>query len=386
MTSPVIDILDALIGFDTTSRNSNLELMGWIEGYLARHGVGVERVYAEEGRKVNLWATIGPKDVPGYVLSGHTDTVPVDGQDWTSDPFKLTRRGDRLYGRGTCDMKGFDACVLAMVPEMVAADLKRPIHIAFTHDEETGMMGVKALLGEVHRLVQARPIACFVGEPTSMQVVVAHKAKSVFNVVVRGKPGHSSLAPQGVNAIDYAADLVLKVRDYERRFEAEGPFDPLYDVGHSTAHTGTISGGTALNIVPERCEFIFEFRLLPGLSTEPYEAELRAYIRDELEPRMQAIDPATGIDLECVNALPGFDSAIDSEPVLLAKRFADRNDHSKVAYGTEAGLFVAKGGIPSVVIGPGSIEQAHAADEYVEIAQLDKCLGFIKRLIEHSAA
>ncbi len=386
MPTPVIDVLDALIGFDTTSYNSNLELMEWVDQYLRSHGVTAERVYAEEGRKVNLWATIGPKDVPGYVLSGHTDTVPVEGQNWTSDPFKLTQRGDRLFGRGTCDMKGFDACVLAMVPDMVAADLKRPIHIALTHDEESGMAGVKAMLGEVDRLAPVKPLACFVGEPTSMQVVVAHKGKSIFNAVVRGKPAHSSLAPKAVNAIDYAADLILKVREMERRFEAEGPFDPMYDVAHSTAHTGTVEGGTALNIVPERCEFIFEFRLLPGLDIAPYEAELRAYIRDELEPRMHAIDPATGIDLTRVNELVGFDTAIDSEPALLAKRFAGRNDHTKVAYGTEAGFFVTKAGIPSVVIGPGSIEQAHAADEYVEIAQLDKCLGFIKRLIDHSAA
>jgi acetylornithine deacetylase len=385
LTTPVIDILETLIGFDTTSRNSNLELMAWVEKYLNDHGVTAERVYAEEGRKVNLWATIGPKDIPGYVLSGHTDTVPVDGQDWSTDPFKLTQKGDRLYGRGTCDMKGFDACVLAMVPEMVAADLKRPIHIAFTHDEESGMAGVKALLQDIDRLTSVKPIACFVGEPTSMRVVVAHKGKSIFRAIVRGKPAHSSLAPKAVNAIDYAADLVLKVREMERRFEKEGPFDPLYDVGHSTAHTGTIAGGTALNIVPERCEFIFEFRLLPGLDIAPYEEELRSYIRDELEPRMHAIDPATGIDLICENELYGFDTAIDSEPALLAKRFAGQNDHTKVAYGTEAGFFVTKGGFPSVVIGPGSIEQAHAADEYVEIAQLEKCLAFIGRLIEHSA-
>lgn len=384
MTSPVIDILDALIGFDTTSRNSNLDLMAWVANYLEQHGVKSELVYAEEGRKVNLWATIGPTDVPGYVLSGHVDTVPVDGQDWATDPFKLTRVGDRLYGRGTCDMKGFDACVLAMVPEMVAADLKRPIHIAFTHDEESGMLGVKTLMSEVDRLAPVKPVVCFVGEPTSMQVIVAHKGKSVYHATVRGKPGHSSLAPKGVNAIDYAADLIVKIRDMERRFEAEGPFDPLYDIAHSTAHTGTVKGGTALNIVPERCEFIFEFRLLPGLDIAPYDAELRAYIRDELEPRMQAIDPATGIDLVRVNELHGFDTAVDSEPALLAKRLAERNDHGKVAYGTEAGFFVVAGKIPSVVIGPGSIEQAHGADEYVEIAQLDKCMTFIRRLIAHS--
>ncbi len=386
MSQSVIDILDKLISFDTTSRNSNVALMDWVADYLKSHGVSSQTVVTEGGRKVNLWATIGPKDVPGYVLSGHVDTVPVDGQNWSTDPFKLTQKGTRLYGRGTCDMKGFDASVLSMVPAMVAADLKRPIHIAFTHDEESGMAGVKALTAEIDRIVPVKPIACFVGEPTSMQVVVGHKGKSVFHATVRGKPGHSSLAPRGVNAIDYGAELILKIRDMEKRFEAEGPFDSLYDIPHSTAHTGTVNGGTALNIVPERCEFIFEFRLLPHLSIDPYETELRAFIRDELEPRMHAIDPNTGIDLVRVNDLIGLNAEIDSEPVLLAKRFADRNDHAKVAYGTEAGFFVEKGGIPSVVIGPGSIGQAHAEDEFIEIAELEKCQRFISKMIEHCAA
>ncbi len=385
MSQSVIDILDTLIAFDTTSRNSNVALMDWVETYLTSHGATVARVETEGGNKVNLWATIGPKDEAGYVLSGHVDTVPVDGQNWSSDPFKLTQKGTRLYGRGTCDMKGFDAAVLSMVPAMAAADLKRPIHIAFTHDEESGMMGVKALTAEIDRLVPVKPIACFVGEPTSMQVIIAHKGKSVFHVAVRGKPGHSSLAPLGVNAIDYAAELILKIRDMEKRFEREGPFDELYDVGHSTAHTGTVHGGTALNIVPEHCEFIFEFRLLPGLDIAPYEAELRDFIGNELEPRMKAIDPNTGIDLTRTNDLFGFETAIDSEPALLAKRFAGRNDHAKVAYGTEAGFFVERAGIPCVVIGPGAIAQAHGEDEFIEIAQLEKCQQFIGKLIAHCA-
>ncbi len=385
-TQLAIEILANLVSFDTTSRNSNLALIEWIEDYLGRHGVVGTRSYEPERRKANLWATIGPRDQAGFVLSGHTDTVPVDGQAWTSNPFELIELDGRLFGRGTCDMKGFLACVLAMVPDMVAAPLQKPLHLAFSHDEEVGLVGVRYMLADVDRLAPVKPAVCFVGEPTSMQVVVAHKGKHSYRVEVRGKPCHSSLAPKGVNAVDYAAEVILKIRDLARRFAAEGPFDPLYDVGFSTAHTGVIHGGTALNIVPERCEFLFELRMLPGVDHAPYEAELLRFIREDVEPRMQAVDPATGIDFTLMNGFPGFDTAIDSAPTLLAKRLAGRNDHAKVAYGTEAGLFVWQGGIPSVVIGPGSIDQAHAADEYVEIAQLERCIGFIHRLIEHCVA
>ncbi|MDR3495225.1 MAG: acetylornithine deacetylase [Ancalomicrobiaceae bacterium] len=380
------DILSELIAFDTTSRNSNLKLIEWVEAFLASHGVASTRVYSPEGDKANLWATIGPRDVPGYVLSGHTDTVPVDEQVWASDPFTLTERDGRFYGRGTADMKGFLACVLSRVPAMAAAPLARPLHIAFSHDEEIGLIGVRYLLAEVGRLAPTPPIACFVGEPTNMQVVVAHKGRYVYRATVTGKACHSSRAPDGVNAIDYAAELVLKIRDIARRLIADGMTDDLYDVPFSTAHTGLISGGTAVNIVPEHCSFDFEFRPLPGIDHEPWLAEVVAFARDELEPRMQAVDPHAGIRIELDNGVPGFDTAVDADAVTIAKRLAGRNDHAKVAYGTEAGLFVWQGGIPSVVIGPGSIAQAHAEDEFIEIAELDKCLGFLDRLIAHCAA
>ena len=378
------ELLANLVSFDTTSRNSNLELIGWIEDYLARHGVASTRIPTEDGRKSGLWAIIGPAEHEGFVLSGHTDTVPVDGQNWASNPFELTERDGKLYGRGSCDMKGFLACMLAMVPEMVAQPLNRPIHLAFSYDEEVGLLGVRPMLAEIERLAPMRPIACFVGEPTSMQVVTAHKAKHSYRVKVKGKPCHSSLAPRGVNAIDFAAEIIVKIRDIGRRFAAEGPFDPLYDIAHSTAHTGTISGGTALNIVPEHCEFQFEFRMLPGLDHAGPEAEVLDFIRSELEPQMQAIDPTAGISVELVNGSPGFETPVDALPALMAKRLAGRNDHAKVAYSTEAGLFASMGGIPSVVIGPGSIDQAHGEDEYIEIAQISRCLQFLTGLIAES--
>jgi acetylornithine deacetylase len=383
MTERTIAILEKLVGFDTTSRNSNLELIDWIEGELAAQGIAGVRSYDDGGVKANLFATIGPVDVPGYVLSGHTDVVPVDGQAWTSDPFRLTRRGDRLYGRGACDMKGFLASCLAAVPDMLARPLARPIHLAFSYDEEVGCLGVPRLIARMGDAGLA-PAACFVGEPTSMQVVVAHKTKVSYRVVVTGKSVHSALAPQGVNAVDYAARLVVHLQEINRRL-AVGPSDGLFDVPVSTAHTGTIAGGTALNIVPEHCEFLFEFRTLPDVDVDALFAEVEAFARDVLEPEMRAVDPATGIRIEWLSGFPGLDTSPEAPVVALAKRLAGRNDHGKVAYGTEAGLFFAAA-VPTVVVGPGSIEQAHKPDEFIAVSELARCDAFVGRLIEHCAA
>lgn len=379
-TTRATEILAHLVSFNSTSRNSNLDLIGWVEAYLAEHGVASTRVPDESGTKANLWATIGPADRPGYILSGHTDVVPVDDQAWSSDPFRLIERDGRLYGRGTTDMKGFLAVVLSKVPDMRAGSLDMPIYLAFSHDEEVGCIGVRDLIAKLDLLQPVKPIACFVGEPTSMQVITAHKAKYSYRVTVRGKSAHSSLAPHGVNAIDIAAELIVKIRSIARRMETEGPWDALYDVGFSTAHTGTIAGGTVLNIVPEKCIFQFEFRMLPGVDHVPYEREIIDLART-LKATMQAKDPATGIDIALTNGFPGFDTQADSDVSRLAMRFAGRNDHGKVAYGTEAGLFASLGGIPSVVVGPGSIEQAHKPDEFIEVSELAKCGVFLDRLI-----
>jgi acetylornithine deacetylase len=243
------EILEALVAFDTTSRNSNLDLLAWIEAHLDRFGVAHERIVDPTGAKANLWATIGPAGTPGYVLSGHTDVVPVDGQTWSSDPFRLTARGGRLYGRGSADMKGFLACCLAAVPDMVAEGLAAPIHFSFSHDEEVGCVGVRSLIERL-RAMPVKPAACFVGEPTGMDVVVGHKGKRSFRVDVRGRTCHSSLAPEGVNAVEYAARLIVNIRDMADRLARDGARDPLYDVPYTTTHTGVVAGGTALNIVP----------------------------------------------------------------------------------------------------------------------------------------
>ncbi len=378
------DILASLVAFDTTSRNSNLPLIEFVEGYLSEYGVASERVYDETGEKANLWATIGPADVPGIILSAHTDVVPVDGQDWTSDPFAVEERDGRLYGRGTCDMKGFLAATLAAVPDMVKQDLKRPIHLAYSYDEEVGCLGVRELLRHLED-APVKPEYCVVGEPTSMQVVIGHKAKRSMRVTVRGHSCHSSLAPFGVNAIDYAAMMILKIREIGRRLAESGTRDEAYDVAYTTAHTGVISGGSALNIVPDRCIFDCEFRALATDDPDALVEELRAYARDELEPKMQAVAPETGIDVAILSAFPGIETMPDAGITQLALRFANMNSHGKVAYGTEAGLFHDMLGVETIVCGPGSIEQAHKADEYVEVEQLARCDAFLGRLIDWAA-
>jgi acetylornithine deacetylase len=342
------------------------------------------RIPDETGQKTNLWATLGPEDVPGCILSGHTDTVPVDGQTWTNDPFSLTERDGRLYGRGSADMKGYLACCLAAVPDMLARPLRQPIHLAFSYDEEVGYHGARRMVAQMGQL-PVQPLCCFVGEPTGMEVVIAHKSKRSYWVAVRGHTCHSSLAPQGVNAVEYAARLIVKIREISDRQRRQGPHEALYDVPFSTGHTGTVEGGIALNVVPDICKFVYEFRCIPADHPNALAGEVEDYARAVLEPEMRAVAPEAGIDFTAGPLQNGLDTNPDEDVVVLAKKLAGRNGHSKVAYGTEAGLFQA-GGVPSVVIGPGSIDQAHKADEFIEIAELAKCGAFLDRLIEHCAA
>jgi len=383
-TQRSIEILEALVGFDTTSRNSNLPLIDWVEGYLGRCRVAYERIPDQAGVKANIWATIGPADKPGYILSGHSDVVPVDGQSWASDPFRLSRRDGRLYGRGATDMKGFVACCLAAVPDMTARRLERPIHLAISYDEEVGCIGVRDIIARIERSA-VKPAGCFVGEPSLMQVIVAHKSKRSLRVTVHGHTAHSSLAPQGVNAVEYAARLIVKIRDISERLAAKGPRDPLYDVPFTTGHTGTVNGGTALNIVPESCTFEFEFRSIGADDVNALVDEVISYGRNTLEPAMKAVAPETGIAFDNRSGFPGLDTPASADVVALAKQLMGTRDHGKVAYGTEAGRFSAAG-IPSVVIGPGSIDQAHKADEFIAESEMAKCVGFIDQLLARCRA
>jgi acetylornithine deacetylase len=377
-----IDFITKLISFDTTSRNSNMELIHYIRDYLQSLGVDSLLVEDETGAKANLYATLGPKDRPGIMLSGHTDTVPVDGQNWSSDPFTVTERDGKLYARGTCDMKGFIGICLAYAPKFLERGLEIPIHFAFSHDEEVGCLGVKSLI-EKFKDIKPTPMMGIVGEPTSMQVIIGHKGKQSYRCHVRGLEAHSSLAPQGVNAVEYAAEMIAHLKGMARRIQKEGPFDALYDVQHTTVHTGVVQGGTALNIVPKDCSFDFEFRCIGADSGDDLFAEIETFARETLEPEMQAIDPASGIEFEELSAIDGLDLDPGEEVVTLAKTLAGRNDHAKVAFGTEAGLFQQQVGIPTVVCGPGSINDAHKPDEYVALEQLDKCHAFFDKLLDH---
>lgn len=375
-------ILARLVAFDTTSHKSNLALIGWVEDFLAGHGVSAARIPDDTGTKAALWITIGPQDRPGYILSGHTDVVTPEGQEWTSDPFVLTERSGRYYGRGTTDMKGFLAVCLALVPELVAAKLAAPIHLAFSYDEEVGCKGVAPLI-ERHCMGPVRPLGCFVGEPTTMRVIVGHKGKQSMRVTVRGRAAHSSLPDFGVNAVEYAADIVCRVRSIAAGLAANGARDHLYEIPYTTGLTAIVHGGTANNIIPDRCILEFEFRTIAEDDVAALGLGIETWARTELEPAMKARDPACGIDFEEVLLYPGLETSPDSPVSGLAKRLAGRNDHGKVAFGTEAGLFQRLAGIPSVVIGPGSITEAHRPDEFVDGAELLRCAEFVRGLITH---
>ena len=384
-----VEMLRRLVAFDTTSRDSNLALIHWVRDYLAGHGIAARLVHDEAGRKANLFATIGPAANGngadgGIVLSGHTDVVPIDGQEWSSDPFAIAERDGRLYGRGTCDMKGFIAVALALVPDIAKAPLETPLHFAFSYDEEVGCLGVRRLLAELAE-AGIKPAACIVGEPTHMEVVRAHKGKLSYRCHVRGYECHSSLAPRGVNAVEYAAEIVAYLRRMNRRFAAEGPFDREFDIPHTTVHVGTIQGGTALNIVPKDCRFDFEFRHLPDEDPEAMLAEVQDFAARELAPAMRAVHADTGFRWEKLSSFPGADTDEGAEIVSLAKRATGRNAAGKVAFGCEAGLYDAAG-IPTVICGPGHIDQAHKPDEFVSLAQLAECEAFLARIVAAASA
>jgi acetylornithine deacetylase len=381
MHPSIIEALSALVAFDTTSSRSNLDLIVWLESRLAPVGFRLMRFPDETGTKANLLASIGPEGEAGYILSGHTDVVPVEGQTWTADPFVLRRADGKFYGRGTCDMKGFLAVCVGLAERMAAQDLARPIHLAFSYDEEVGCVGVRSLVAYLAE-TNPKPLGCFVGEPSGMGVVTGHKSKRSVSVHVRGRTCHSSLAPLGVNAVEAGARLVAEISRIGDELAANGSRDELYDVQHSTAHVGVLRGGTALNIVPDACEILFEFRTVAGDDPDRLVERVARFARETLEPRMQAVDPSAGIDIEIYAGFPGLDTAPDAEIVTFAKALAGRNDHNKVAYGTEAGLFQLTAGIPTVVIGPGHIEQAHKADEWIAEEQLAACSAFVERLIE----
>lgn len=381
-TPSTTQLLTELIAFDSTSRNSNLALIDYIRAMLDDRGVASELTHDADGNKANLFATLGGRDdTPGIVLSGHTDVVPVDGQNWRTDPFAAEVVGDKLYGRGSCDMKGFIAICLSRLDAILAAKLDTPIHFAFSYDEEVGCVGVRGLIAElVKREVQPR--ACIIGEPTSMRPVSAHKGMLSKHCRVHGKASHSSLTHQGVNAVAMAAKTIAYIDEMAARIAREGPFDDGFNPPHTTLHAGVIRGGTVNNIIPNRCEFEFEIRNLPRQSPAPLFDEVRQYVERELLPRMHAVDADTGFEWETASDYPGMDTPPDAEVMALAAALAgDGDTPGKVSYGTEGGRFQAAG-VPSVICGPGSIEQAHKPDEFVELGQLEAGGRFVDALID----
>jgi acetylornithine deacetylase len=376
-------LLAALVGFDTTSSKSNLALIAYVENYLKRHGIAATRVPSPDGAKADLFATIGPEGHGGIGLSGHSDCVPVEGQNWSSDPFTLVERGGKLYGRGSCDMKGFIACVLAAVPSFKARALKEPIHLIVSYDEEVGCTGVRPLIARLGSDLP-RPRAVIVGEPTNMAVIDAHKRIESYRTRVTGREAHSSMPALGVNAIAAAAALIGELdrigagiagRQNDKRFE------PPY----STVSVGTIEGGTAHNIVPKSCEFHWQVRSLP--SAEPTEAprELAAFANTALLPKMRQVTREAAIDTESRGFVPAFVAEPGSQAVALALALTGADRTEAVPYTTEAGLF-EEAGVPAVICGPGNIAQAHAADEYVSIAQLEACMAFLDGLADRLGA
>ena len=375
-----IDLIERLIAFDTTSRNSNLALMEFVGDYLRELGVESELVHNDEGTKANLYATLGPTDRPGIALSGHTDVVPVDGQEWSTDPFHVIHKDGRLYGRGTSDMKSFIGICLALAPEFLARDITTPLHFAFSHDEEIGCVGVRSLIDTLSRR-PIKPSAVIIGEPTEMKVVRAHKGKLSYRCHVRGHEAHSSLSHIGVNAVEAAAEAVSFLKSMARRHRDQGPFDADLVPPYTTVHTGTIRGGTALNIVPKDCRFEFEFRHLPEDDPHALLDELRRHVAEQITPEMHAACADTGFSFEAMSHIPGLSTDEDADVVQLVKALTGQNTTGKVSFGTEAGLF-QQGGMPAVVCGPGSIEQAHKPDEFIALDQIGQCEGFLRKLFE----
>ena len=382
-----LDWLTRLIGFDTVSRHSNLALIEDVKAYCEQLGLTVDLTFNEIRNKANLFVTVAAgenadKVNNGLVLSGHTDVVPVDGQEWTSEPFTATIRGDKLYGRGACDMKGFIACALTLLPKAVqlsnAGQLHRPLYLALSFDEEVGCLGAPLILADL-KARGITPDYCIVGEPTNMAMVVAHKGIAVYRCRVHGKSAHSSLTAQGVNAISYASRLIGYVDTLAEELSHRDDVDEVFTVPYSTLSVGTIQGGTATNIVPNLCEFTFDYRNLPHMTQEDIVVPIQAKVA-ELSAQMQARAADTGIELMQEESVPAMTDDDSAELQALIAALTGDDERHKVAYATEGGQFT-NSGIPTIICGPGSIEQAHKADEYVELKEIERCDGFLQKLL-----
>ncbi len=378
------DILDKLVGFPTVSRDSNLDLIDWVEAYLGSHGVTSHRTWNEDRTKAALFANVGPEVEGGVVLSGHTDVVPVDGQNWSTDPFVVTEKDGKLFGRGTTDMKGFDAIALAAVPKALKAGIKRPLQIALSFDEELGCTGAPPMIDDMVGILP-KASACLVGEPSMMKVVTGHKGSSGYEIHVRGFEVHSSLPHQGVSAIMEAARLIDWANDANAVNEAGEPSDlaAIFDPPWTSLHVGTIEGGTAHNITAKDCRLYMDFRIVAGDSVAPWETGLYDKAR-EVEAAMKAVQPETGISIDKAFEIPPLVPETDGAAEALARALTGDNGTHVVSYGTEAGQFQERG-YSAVVCGPGDIAMAHQPDEYITVAQFEAGVAFIDKLIDRLA-
>ncbi|WP_417810714.1 acetylornithine deacetylase [Thalassospira alkalitolerans] len=379
-SAATLDWLAKLIRHPTVSLTPNLELIQQAQDYLEDIGYLCAVVFDESKSKANLYATIGPAVDGGVILSGHSDVVPTEGQNWASDPYVTDIRGDKLYGRGACDMKGFLACLMSKAETFRNADLRVPVHFAFTYDEEVGCLGVPSLVEAINALPH-KPAMCIVGEPTNMQVITQHKGKYSARAHFTGRAGHSSLPGEGVNAVEFAAEFVVFLRRLGQKFRNEGPHDDEFLPNHTTFHSGVIHGGTQLNIIPQDCYVDFEFRNLPNHDRNELKGLIFDYLDNTLIPQMREIYDDVGVDIEVVSDMPGLATGDDEEVTKLVMELTGANTTGKVSFGTEAGVFSAMGDIPTVVCGPGSIEQAHKPDEFIELDQLARCEKFLDKLL-----
>ena len=377
------EMLEKLVRFDTTSVKTNIPLIEFVEAYLSSHGIVSSRVPSDDGIHSSLHAVIGPEGVPGIGLSGHTDVVPVEGQNWSTDPFTLTQKGSRLFGRGSCDMKGFVACILAHVPEFKKRALKSPIHLLLSYDEEVGCTGVRPMIAELGDKLPA-PRLVFVGEPTSMKVVDAHKSINGYETVVTGKESHSGKPHLGVNAIMAAGELVSELTriNSELQARADGPrFDPPY----TNVSVALIEGGTARNITPKSCKITWMFRTVPATDPDEITSRFAKFAKEKVLPAMKEVSPDAAIETVQTSRVPSLNAPEGSPAVSLALKLAGQNETFAVSYGTEGSLF-ERAGFSTVIIGPGDIAQAHAPDEFIEESELEACSAFLDQLADHAEA
>ena len=371
------EMLKTLVGFPTVSKDTNLPLIDFVDDWLRENGVEAVRILNDVGTKANLYATIGPMVEGGVVLSGHSDVVPIDGQPWDTDPFELTQNEDKLYGRGTCDMKGFSAIALSLVPEMKF--LRKPIHIALSYDEEIGCLGAPRLIEQMREQIP-QPAAVIVGEPSVMDTVTAHKGLSAFRTVVTGYEAHSSQTHRGVSAVMNAARLINWLSERDSHFKDSTPINNGFSPHHTTVHAGVVHGGTALNIISRKCEFLWDVRTIPDGPAANVYSEFQEYCNDILLPTMRSVHKGADIQTTALADVPPMREILDNPALKLAQDLTGNTVRSRVAYVAEAGQF-QEAGFPTVICGPGSIDQAHQPNEFISINQMEQGEQFLRKLI-----